>query len=293
MEKNPDKLIFNRAKGTYEDKVEYKTESVEFLYNNPFGKIILKTLVIRKWVSKIGGWYKRSKMSAKAIESFIEEHNIDMSQYEKTTYNSFNEFFTRKRVFDKPLQKSDDFVAVADSKLKVYEISEDLIVNIKDIDYNTDHLFNRDMSEFKGGKLLVFRLSVDDYHRYCFFDSGELVEEIDINGVLHTVRDEAFVNGNPFIENMRKYAILNTTNYGKALYMEVSAIMVGVITNHKVTTFEQFDEKGYFELGGSTVVVALQKDVLEFDEDLKEPIEKGIEVKVRYGEKIGQKKTEI
>ncbi len=286
---NPDNFVYNRKIGQLEEKVEYKTNQVEFLYNTFLGKVILNTIVIRKWFSKLGGAYKRSKLSAKAIPEFINEHNIDMSRYENVTYNSFNEFFTRKRVAIEINNNPSDFVAVADSKLKVYNISDTLSVNIKNIEYTVDHLFNRDMSEYRHGKLLVFRLSVDDYHRYCYFDNGRVIDNFDINGVLHTVRDEAFVNGNPFVENMRKYSQLTTENFGNALYMEVGAIMVGKITNHDVTDFKKMDERGYFELGGSTVVIALQENVLKFDDDINDYLEQGVEVKVEYGEKIGEK----
>lgn len=37
-----------------------------------------------------------SKLSTIHIKGFIKNNNIDMSQYEKVKYKSFNEFFTRK-----------------------------------------------------------------------------------------------------------------------------------------------------------------------------------------------------
>ena len=47
------------------------------------------------------------------------------------------------------------------------------------------------------------------------------------------------------------------------------------------------DEKGYFELGGSTIVI-LTPNNLKIDEDILEYSRKDIEVKVEYGERIGE-----
>ncbi len=287
MKQNQDKYIYNRKTKELERALEYKTAQVEFLYNSFLGKIILNAVVIRKWFSKLGGMYKRSRYSAKAILPFIKEHNIDMTKYEDVKYNSFNDFFTRKKITVDPTCEAYDFIAVADSKLSVYNITNSLTVKIKNRDYSINSLFNKDMQEYNNGKLLVFRLSVDDYHRYCYFDSGEVIKTNKIKGVLHTVRDEAFVKGNPFVENMREYSELKTKHFGNALYMEVGAIMVGKITNHNLKEFKKQEERGYFELGGSTIVIALRNNVLKFDDDIIEYIEKGIEVKVEYGEKIG------
>ena len=42
--------------------------------------------------------------------------------------------------------------------------------------------------DFNGGVCLVFRLCVDDYHRYGYVDDGKIVENNYVPGVLHTVR---------------------------------------------------------------------------------------------------------
>ena len=44
--------------------------------------------------------------------------------------------------------------------------------------------------------------------------------------------------------------------------------MVGKITNLHKQSFKRGEEKGYFEFGGSTVVLFIKKDVVEIDEDI-------------------------
>jgi phosphatidylserine decarboxylase len=45
-------------------------------------------------------------------------------------------------------------------------------------------------------------------------------------------------------------------------------------------------EKGYFEFGGSTIVILMNKHI-NFDPDIAAMNAKGIETKVRAGERIG------
>ena len=72
--------------------------------------------------------------------------------------------------------------------------------------------------------------------------------------------------------------------------MEVGAMMVGKITNLKPGPCEvkKGEEKGYFEFGGSTIVLLLQHGKVRMDSDLIENSENGYETIVRMGERIGK-----
>ena len=48
------------------------------------------------------------------------------------------------------------------------------------------------------------------------------------------------------------------------------------------------DEKGYFEPGGSTIVLLLEKNAAVIDDDIMQQSRSGIETAVKYGEKIGR-----
>ena len=63
--------------------------------------------------------------------------------------------------------------------------------------------------------------------------------------------------------------------------------MVGRIVNHDVSHFQKGQEKGHFRLGGSTIVVLAKKDSVLLDEDILSHLDRGMEVKLRYHEKIG------
>lgn len=73
---------------------------LKFLYNTVPGRLVLK-FITSPTISKIGGAYMDSKISTRHIKGFVKNNGIDMSQYEKAEYKSFNEFFTRKILAEK------------------------------------------------------------------------------------------------------------------------------------------------------------------------------------------------
>ena len=67
--------------------------------------------------------------------------------------------------------------------------------------------------------------------------------------------------------------------------IEVGALLIGRIVNHEADVFKKGQEKGYFEPGGSTIIL-LTGDI-EVDEDIARQSAMGTETKVRYGERVG------
>ena len=59
--------------------------------------------------------------------------------------------------------------------------------------------------------------------------------------------------------------------------------------NHHIVHFSKGEEKGCFEMGGSTCVVMIKKGVITIDDDILNNSDKGIETKVLIGERIGKK----
>ena len=61
-----------------------------------------------------------------------------------------------------------------------------------------------------------------------------------------------------FVQNSREYAVFDTEKYGKIVQMEVGALLVGKISNSGYAPGDEVrigEEKGYFEYGGSSIVV--------------------------------------
>ena len=280
--------IYDRRTDTYEEIVQYGAGKLAFLYNNPLGRLLLG-IAVSPFVSNVYAWKNSRKSSAKKIPGFIKEHNIDMSDYEDREYKSFNDFFTRKiRYGKRPVDMAPEaLISPADSKLLVYEIEKDTTLRIKGRTYTADEILadSENAGEFAGGYALVFRLTVDDYHRFCYPDRGCLISRRLIKGKLHTVSPVS-KDHKIYMENTRSVNLLKTENFGTVAYIEVGAMLIGRIVDNGTDVFEKGQEKGYFEPGGSTVVIFVKN--VEIDKDIMEQSASGIETKVRYGERIGR-----
>ena len=136
---------------------------------------------------------------------------------------------------------------------------------------------------------MIFRLTVDDYHRYCYVADGIKEDNVFIQGVLHTVNPLANDYFPIYKENSREYSILHTKEFGDIVMMEVGALLVGKIVNHhRKYRVLRGQEKGYFEFGGSTVVLLVKKNTVQIDADILENSAQNIETVVKFGEKIGE-----
>lgn len=266
---------------------EHKQSSVNFLYKNAFGRVLLKLIVARPWFSKLCGVYYNSKLSQKDIAPFINQHKINLGKNTVQDFTTFNEFFTRERN-DLGKTTQYEFPAVADSKLTCYAIGPGTCLDIKNSKYTIEELVGKNIAKhFGDGLCLVFRLSVDDNHRYIYPDNGSMIFHKKIKGVLHTVRPISS-EYKVFSHNCREVTLLETENFGKMAMIEVGATLVGKIKNHHKQNFLRNDEKGYFEFGGSTIVVLLENKI-QIDQDIIDANEKDFEVKVKAGERIGVK----
>ena len=283
--------IYDRKTGEYEETEQFGAGKLEFLYNNAFGRLFL-WLAVSPLVSGIYGKINSTKKSAKKIPDFIKDQGIDMQDFEDREYVSFNDFFTRQlREGKRPIDNSPTaLIAPADSKLLVYKIEEGMRMQVKGRDYTVDEILSKgtDCSEFDKGYALVFRLCVGDYHRFGYPDNGSLVSHKKIKGKLHTVSPIS-KDHKIYKENSREVSILKTENFDTIAYIAVGALLVGKIVDYGLSSFTKGEEKGYFEPGGSTVIVIV-KDIVNIDEDILKQSAEGIETKVKYGEKIGELK---
>ena len=198
------------------------------------------------------------------------------------------------------------FYATASGKALAYKIDQEgkiifpgnesdgksnpLPLEIKGNFYSIEKILKAPCPAFlKGGTLLVFRLSMPDYHRYIFPARGKFLRTKKIKGRLDSVRKEA-AHFKAFSENKREISLLELNGMGKILHVEVGAMLVGHIHNHLLYCFTAGEEKGYFSLGGSTIVELLSEKIV-IDEDLFENTRKGLETKLEIGERIGYGKA--
>lgn len=265
--------IIDRKTNTIIEKESNK--AVRFLYNNVVGRMLLKPLTLPV-CTKASALYMNSKFSKVLIKE------------NKDNYTSYNNYFTRynEQSVDKNINH---FISPCDAKLTVYKLNKNSSFKIKDSIYEVKDLINKDISDYHGGYVLIFRLETTDYHRYCYIDSGTKEKNTYIKGIFHTVQpisDKYKI----YKRNAREYTILHTDNFDDVIQIEVGALMVGKIVNHhNEYTYHKGEEKGYFEYGGSTIVLIVKKDIIKIDDDILQNSIKDIETIVTYGEKIGKR----
>jgi len=261
------------------------------LYGSAAGRLLLKPLT-RPGLSRLAGAFLSSRASRFLIGPFIRKNGIDMSQFEPGPFASYNEFFSRRILPGaRPIDfDPTHFISPCDSKLTVLPIGPDTRFTLKQTSYTVASLLRSDTlaADYAGGYALIFRLCVDDYHRYCYAADGEKEAQVRIPGVLHTVNPIANDHFPIYKENSREYCLLHTDAFGDLVVMEVGALLVGKIVNHhEAARVRRGEEKGYFQFGGSTVVVLTKPGAVRIDPDLLSNSGKGIETVVRMGEKIG------
>lgn len=264
--------------------------ALRFLYNTAVGRCLLR-LFISPGVSRFVGFLLDRRPSAALIKQFIKSNHIDMARFEDTAYVSFNAFFTRQL---RPEHRrfppdANSVCAPCDGKLTWHKIEEGSAFCIKRSRYTLRELLGIEQVEaYTGGDCLIFRLSPDDYHRYCFIDSGRILAQKRIAGLLHTVRPIATGNHAAFHRNTREYVLLEGEALGRFIQMEVGAMFVGRIRNHKREgSFARGEEKGMFEFGGSTVILLFPKGAIQVDPRIRENTANNLETIVHMGEAVG------
>lgn len=285
-------LVADR-KGNIVERDSLQDRILEGLYGSAAGRILLR-LLCRPAVSKLAGVFLDSRLSKALIPGFVRRHAIDMAQFEPREYESYNDFFTRKlakgaRVLDADPQA---LVSPCDSRVSVYPIDSGSSFSIKNTRYTVNSLLRspRLAAEFMGGCVWVFRLCVEDYHRYIYVDDGRAGETVRIPGVLHTVNPAAGSRYPIYKENTREYCLFRSRRFGRMIQMEVGAMLVGKIRNHARGERVHLGwEKGRFEFGGSTVVLITRKGAAVPDADILKNSRLGLETKVRLGERVGGK----
>ena len=242
---------------------------LSFLYTTSVGRGLLSILVSPA-VSKLAGRAMNTRLSALAVPGFIRSHDMDTAEFEKTKFSSYNDFFTRRlKAVSRPFEADEEsIISPCDARLTVYPIMKGSRFWIKNGQYTLKSLLRDEelAKRYEGGLLWQFRLSVDDYHRYIYPVSGTRSDERMIHGVF----------------------LIRTKKLGTVLMMEVGAMMVGRITNHETDAgaVECGTEKGYFEFGGSTIILLTQKKTVAPRQDIVYHSIGGSEARIRQGEKV-------
>jgi len=287
--------IYNRRNKTLENELIFKESSLKFLYSTKTGNLLRDILIVRIIVSVLYGYFMKLPCSQKKIISFINKYSINPDEFDLqiNKFKSFNDFFIRKL---KPEMRPfsdvpDELASPVDARLTVISIKPDTHLFIKKNKFSLyDFIGIKEANLFAGGICLQFRLNPADYHRFHYFDNGVHDAIKTIPGILHSVNPLALNSvADIYLKNRRNFTVLQTVHFGTVIQAEIGAMLVGRIHQHfpKGTQFVRGEEKGYFEFGGSTILLFFKKNSITIDEDILKYSDMGIETLVLCGMKIG------
>ena len=303
---------FNRYSKKVEKEKIMGAAFIKFLAGNRLGKAIVNKAGTK--ISDVMGAMNKLPPSARKVGSFVKDYNISILEYivpniksSKTLgFKSFNDFFIRplKRGFrenkyPKYFKNKSSLIAFADARylgfgkwtskdrvpVKGHQVKVMEILGKRGLEY-------KDI--FEGGPMVIARLAPVDYHRFHFPAGGKIVATWDEGGPLYSVSPLALSRKTDILfTNKRRITIVDSPTFGHLAYVEVGATGVGAMIDTFKTKrgkkFKKGDEKGYFEFGGSTIV--LLGDISgkwKPDSDLLKLTKKGMELFIEYGDSLGK-----
>lgn len=270
-------------------------------YSKTFGRALLKLVAKYPGFSKLYGWWQHQSWSKRQIDPFIKKFGIDASEFQLPVkdFTSFNDFFTRHlKPEARPIFPGSNVAIIpADGRYLFFprvDLAEGFIVKGKKFDLAA-FLDDSDLAaKYAQGAMFIARLCPTDYHRFhfpadCIPGPAKL-----INGWLYSVNPIAIKkNIEIFSQNKRTVTQLDSSQFGKILYVEVGATNVGSIvqTYQPGNFYPKGAEKGYFSFGGSTLIILFEPETITFDEDLVKASKENIEIRCLLGQSLGMAKN--
>ncbi len=293
----------NRETGSIEKEEVFGEQAIRFLYGNSFFSKLFGRLALHgfaKWpfASSFFGFLQNCASSKARVIPFINRFGMDTSEFldSPEDYSTFNEFFIRKLKPEcRPL--SNNACMPADARYRFYpQIGQGDIFSVKNKSFCLKTVLQDEAlaKHYEGGSLVIARLCPTDCHRFYFpFDCTPNKAKL-INGKLFSVNPIA-TKDNPWIwgVNRRMLTLLDSAEFGQVAYLEVGATNVGsIIQTYTPNTHQSKGaEKGYFEFGGSALLLLFEKGRIKFDEDLINASNQGLEILCHIGQSLGQPPT--
>lgn len=297
--------IFYRDRLTKTTKKEmiYKEKWIHFFYGDSFfnrfsHRWLLPFITRFSLFSFLYGKLQKTSWSTRKIVPFIQAFGINSSEFLApiSSFSSFNDFFIRQlKPEARPLcEEKDKLIIPADGNYLFYPRVDHIdSFFVKGQALSLEELLGDAAlaKEYAEGSLVIGRLRPFDYHRFHFPCDGTPSVSTMINGAFFSVNPLATKSKiSIFSENKRALCSLSTLFFGKILYLAIGATNVGSIkeTYESEKPLLKGEERGYFEFGGSCILLLFKKNSIVFDADLVEATEQGLEMYCLMGQSMGR-----
>ncbi|HEX2978519.1 MAG TPA: archaetidylserine decarboxylase [Candidatus Babeliales bacterium] len=273
---------------------------LRFLYQNAAGRVVRSFITRSGYFSAFTGWLANRSASKYIIPTFIKQYRdqINMNEALKPdikSYKTFNKFFKRKLKPDcRPIDSAIDSVtSPADGTIYAIEqLNEKTEFLVKGKKFDVARLLGKNShlsaDIYKNGTMIIIYLGPWNYHRFHFpVDCSAQKAQI-ISGAYESVNSVAYQFGiQPLTENERHLIEIDHPDTGKIAFIPVGALCVGKIKEKydpEKELHKKGDQVGYFEFGGSTIVMLFPENTITLDERFKNTATQPLEIKV--GERI-------
>ena len=289
----------DRRTGSLTEEKIYGGKALAVLYGDTrlsqfISYTLLPLLAHVPFFSNFYGFFQKTSHSRKKVKRFIELFQVDSTEFAKQEFSSFNDFFTRKlRDVCRPIDPDLNTVVMpADGRYLVYPKFDRFFVKGQVFSLHSFLQNQAHEDRYVNGSMVIARLCPVDYHRFHFPCDGTPSAPHLINGPLYSVSPIAIKKRIAILsQNKRMVTEIETEKFGTVAYVEIGATSVGTIqqTFASHVPVKKGDEKGYFEFGGSCVVMLFEPGKVVFDPDVVENTRKGIETLCFMGTSLGKK----
>jgi phosphatidylserine decarboxylase len=289
-------IYYDRYARNIREEIVHANRLLNFLYNTNAGLIFTELILKHKFISQIYGLYKRSILSKSSIRKFVSNMRISEESIEYSSFENFNDFFIRKPDLSKRpiVEDSSACIAPADGKvIAISKLEDSLSFVIKKHAFNLETFLNdRALSNrFQNGSMIICRLCMADNHHFFYPDSGIHQSTSTTPGYYYAGGPYSNKKRIPFYSsNYRMMTRFSSDHFGDMLISEVGAFTVGSIRQDNLVNERvcKGRHKGWFELGGSTVVLLFLEGRIKFDDDIINNSGFGIETYIRMGDSVGR-----
>jgi phosphatidylserine decarboxylase len=276
----------------------YADRFLNWSYNTRLGWAVTRVVFSHPLLSRLYGWTQRQSLSRKRIVPFVRQMGVDCAELVQPlkTFGNFSEFFERRiNLSQRPIATDPGTcIAPVDGKVLGYQtVNLQTTLRVKRHQFSLES-FLKDRAlgcQYDGGSVVICRLCLADYHHIHFPDSGLPHRPEIINGSLYAGGPYALRRRVPFYaENLRMITPFDSDHFGRIIMVEVGAFTVGSIQQRfdAGEPVQKGNHKGFFELGGSTVVLLFKPNTIRLDNDLCANTSRGLETRVLMGESIGK-----
>ncbi len=291
-------VYYDRYAGEMKTEAVFGEAFLRWAYETPVGRLAVSAAIKRAWFSSLYGKWADCPCSVKQVASFIEQFEVDESEFLKPTesFRTFNEFFYRQlKPSARPIAMREHSACFpADGRhLYVADLSSEQSLWAKGQKLQLPELLGDKglARSLEGGSAVISRLCPTDYHRYHYPISALQHSCTDIEGKLYTVNPIGLARQISYLwQNKRRVNRLTNKHIGDFVFIEIGATNVGSIRQTATAgeVHEKGHEKGYFAFGGSMVMTLFPAGAFQPADDLAEQSAAGHELYAKMGDVMGE-----